>query len=110
MCPGWTRTGWLGISDSNSGIRQEQNPFELAGIWLKLRRGDSSRLGCGVANMQLRKEFIDMIELDGQDLRREQIEARKAELAKLLRNLTSALRSRRRRWVHSHGERLAKPP
>jgi hypothetical protein len=46
-----------------------------------------------------------MIELDGQDLRREQIEARKAELAKLLRNLTSALRSRRRRWVHSHGER-----
>jgi ATP-dependent DNA ligase len=46
-----------------------------------------------------------MIELDGQDLRREQIEARKAKLAKLLRNLTSALRSRRRRWVHSHGER-----
>jgi ATP-dependent DNA ligase len=35
---------------------------------------------------------FDMIELDGQDLRREQIEARKAELAKLLRNLTSALR------------------
>ena len=48
---------------------------------------------------------FDMIELYGQDLRREQIEARKAELAKLLRNLTSALRSRRRRWVHSHGER-----
>jgi ATP-dependent DNA ligase len=48
---------------------------------------------------------FDMIELDGQDLRREQIEARKAELAKLLRNRTSALRSRRRRWVHSHGER-----
>jgi hypothetical protein len=46
-----------------------------------------------------------MIELDGQDLRREQIEARKAELSKLLRNLTNALRSRRRRWIHSHGER-----
>ena len=48
---------------------------------------------------------FDMIELDGQDLRHEQIEARKTELAKLLRNLTSALRSRRRRLVHSHGER-----
>jgi ATP-dependent DNA ligase len=48
---------------------------------------------------------FDLIELDGDDLRREQIEARKAELANLLRNLTSALRSRRGRWVHSHGER-----
>jgi ATP-dependent DNA ligase len=46
-----------------------------------------------------------LIELNGDDLRREQIEARKAELANLLRNLTSALRSRRGRWVHSHGER-----
>jgi hypothetical protein len=48
---------------------------------------------------------FDLIELNGDDLRREQIEARKAELANLMRNLASALRSRRRRWVHSHGER-----
>jgi bifunctional non-homologous end joining protein LigD len=49
--------------------------------------------------------FLYAFHLNGDDLRREQIEARKAELANLLRNLTSALRSRRGRWVHSHGER-----
>jgi hypothetical protein len=54
-------TAWLGWSDSNCGIRWDQNPRVLPGkilaVWPRSRSRDGSRSSCGVANVQLRQGF-----------------------------------------------------
>jgi hypothetical protein len=56
------RPHWLaGWSDSNCGIRWDQNPPVLCGeippLWPNWRSRDGSPWSCGVANVQLRQGF-----------------------------------------------------
>ena len=66
MCPGWTRTGWLGWSNSNYEICQDRNPFELRREFLpdlaKRMIRDVSRVSCALATFQLRQRNLTISE------------------------------------------------
>ena len=61
----WRPTAWLGSRDSNYGICQDRNPFELRREFLpdlaKRKFKDVSSVSCALAALQLRQGFWQVV-------------------------------------------------